>query len=93
MYTNLYNNEQWGCISYMDQGQQFVYTDFEPYGANRVFPCFDQPNLKANFKLAVVTPTTWSVNSNEPAKVAQKFHADKFKNHVRITSKEPFELL
>lgn len=63
MYTNLYNNDKSGCISYTDQGWQLIYTDFEPYGANRVFPCFDQPNLKARFKLSVVTPNNWSVNS------------------------------
>mgnify|MGYP002077668467 CR=1 FL=1 len=28
-------------------------TCFEPYGALKVFPNFDQPDLKAKFKLAI----------------------------------------
>lgn len=28
MYINLYNNDQSGCISYIDEGWQLVYTDF-----------------------------------------------------------------
>lgn len=28
MYINLYNNDQSGCMSYIDDGWQLVYTDF-----------------------------------------------------------------
>ncbi len=46
----------------LDQ-QTYVYTHFEPYSANRMFPCFDQPDLKATFQLEVVAPSTWTVVS------------------------------
>ena len=35
----------------------------EPYYANKVFPCFDQPNMKAPFKLFIATNSTWKVIS------------------------------
>ena len=65
-YENLYNKDRSGCISFMDGDQQFIYTDFPPYSAHRVFPCFDQPNLKAKMRLTAVTPIRWKVISNQP---------------------------
>ncbi|MEE8601664.1 aminopeptidase N [Euzebya tangerina] len=44
--------------------QVFLYTQFEPFEAHRVFACFDQPDLKAPFRLAVTAPTGWQVVSN-----------------------------
>lgn len=41
----------------------YVSTQFEPYGANQVFPCFDQPDLKATYELQVKAPKTWEVIS------------------------------
>jgi aminopeptidase N len=41
----------------------YLYTDFEPYNANLLWPCFDQPDLKARFTLKVETPTDWLVVS------------------------------
>jgi len=66
-YVNTYDNDRTGCISFKDDNLQFIYTHFEPYGCNRVFPCFDQPNLKAKMKLSVVTPMDWAAISNQPA--------------------------
>jgi len=42
----------------------YLYTHFEPYGAHRVFPCFDQPDLKATYELKVDAPMNWQVISN-----------------------------
>ena len=39
----------------------YVYSDFEPYDANRLFPCFDQPDLKATYKTKVSAPKSWNV--------------------------------
>lgn len=65
MYRNLYNLDMSGMITFKDGNDQFLYTDFEPYSANRVFPCFDQPSLKATMKLTVIAPSEWKVLSNE----------------------------
>ncbi|MFS1523315.1 aminopeptidase N [Microbulbifer sp. 2304DJ12-6] len=46
-------------------GKVYMYTDFEPYDANRLFPHFDQPNLKAHYTLDVIAPKDWIVISAE----------------------------
>lgn len=42
----------------------YVYTLFVPDRAHTVFPCFDQPNLKAKFSLDLEIPKTWDVAQN-----------------------------
>ncbi|MBI4040690.1 MAG: aminopeptidase N [Deltaproteobacteria bacterium] len=44
-------------------GLIYLYSDFEPYDANLMFPCFDQPDLKATFMLTVDAPLEWEVIS------------------------------
>ena len=46
--------------------QVYLYTQFETYDAHRMYACFDQPDLKASFGLAVLAPRTWTVVSNSP---------------------------
>ena len=45
----------------------YVYTLLVPADASSVFPCFDQPDLKASFELSVRAPTAWRVIGNAPA--------------------------
>lgn len=47
-----------------DDGSEYIYTLFVPMDAEMAFPCFDQPDLKARFKLSVTTPVGWTVVSN-----------------------------
>jgi len=47
-----------------DDGSEYIYTLFVPMDASMAFPCFDQPDLKARFKLEVTTPKDWVVVSN-----------------------------
>ena len=49
-----------------EDGNHFVHTKFEPFDAHRVYPCFDQPDLKGSFTLAVAAPPAWTVVSNAP---------------------------
>lgn len=42
----------------------YVYTLFVPDRARTVFPCFEQPNLKAQFTLHLEVPATWKAVSN-----------------------------
>ena len=42
----------------------YLHTQFEPYDANRVYACFDQPDIKAPFALTVRAPSDWTVISN-----------------------------
>jgi aminopeptidase N len=43
---------------------EYIYTLFVPSDASTVFPCFDQPDLKARFQLTVSAPREWTVITN-----------------------------
>ena len=73
-----------GCILFKDNDLEFIYTHFEPYGANRVFPCFDQPNLKAKMKLSIVTPKNWAAISNMPALNEDFLDKNKYKLNAKF---------
>ena len=47
-----------------EDGGEYLYTNFEPYAAHRLFPCFDQPDIKATYDLVVDAPTTWTIIAN-----------------------------
>jgi aminopeptidase N len=47
-------------------GTDYLYTLFVPSDASTVFPCFDQPDLKARFTLAATLPHDWSLVTNAP---------------------------
>ena len=55
----------------------YLYTQFEPADARRVFACFEQPDLKARFTISVIAPHDWLVLSNsadaEPARSDDDF--------------------
>lgn len=50
----------------LNRNVDFLYTLFVPDRASTAFPCFDQPDLKAKFKLELVAPTAWQTMSNAP---------------------------
>lgn len=47
-----------------DDKETYVYSQFEAFHANKMFPCFDQPDLKATFQLQVRAPKNWKVISS-----------------------------
>jgi aminopeptidase N len=48
-------------------GLVYCYTDFEPREAHRVYPCFDQPDIKGTFEFAVKARPGWRVIANAVA--------------------------
>ena len=44
--------------------EKFLYTLLVPDRARTLFPCFDQPNLKASYSLTLRTPKNWVAVSN-----------------------------
>lgn len=53
-------------------GKDYLYTLVVPADAHRLFPCFDQPDLKAMFALKLTTPADWTAVANEPLIAAPK---------------------
>lgn len=47
-----------------EDDEVYLFTDFEPFNAHRVFPCFDQPDLKAVYALSVDAPAHWITIAN-----------------------------
>ncbi len=44
--------------------QVYLYSDLETFDAHRIYACFDQPDMKATYQLAVTAPADWQVVSN-----------------------------
>ena len=48
----------------LNRNPDFLYTLFVPARAHLAFPCFDQPDLKARWTLALDVPSGWQVLAN-----------------------------
>jgi aminopeptidase N len=61
-----YSNSGEGLHRFEDpeDGQVYLYTQFEPADAKRMFACFDQPDLKGTHTVHVIAPFEWQVISN-----------------------------
>jgi aminopeptidase N len=53
-----------------EDGEVYLYTQYEPADARRVFANFEQPDLKAPYRFEVTAPEGWTVRSNG----AEEFH-------------------
>jgi aminopeptidase N len=62
----LYSRSGEGMHRFTDpaDGQVYLYTQYEPADARRVFANFEQPDLKAAFRFTVLAPAAWQVSSN-----------------------------
>ena len=47
-------------------GEAYLYSQGETAYIRRMYPCFDQPDLKATFSLTAIVPSHWEVISNSP---------------------------
>lgn len=47
-----------------EDGEVYLYTQFETFYAHFCFPCFDQPDIKATMKLRSFSPGEWKVITN-----------------------------
>ncbi len=90
VYRNDYDHEGVGLHQFIDpeDGAEYLYTQFEPYEAHRLFPCFDQPDIKARYRLRVAAPSQWAVVTNYPETASGPTDGDRTVREFRQT--EPF---
>ncbi|MFL0801052.1 MAG: aminopeptidase N [Agarilytica sp.] len=62
-YKRPYSDSGNGLYQYVDgqTGRRYLYSNFEPYNANKLFPHFDQPNLRATYDIKASAPSDWYV--------------------------------
>ncbi|WP_255375804.1 hypothetical protein [Saccharomonospora sp. CUA-673] len=78
--TASYSHSGEGLHRFRDpvDGNVYVHTKFEPFSAHTVFPCFDQPDLKATVELALTVDAAWVVVSNtDPVDPARRGAPDR----------------
>lgn len=64
----LYTNTGEGLHRFVDpaDGEVYLYSQFEVPDSRRMFPVFEQPDLKATFQFTITAPARWHVVSNQP---------------------------
>ena len=64
-FEQSYSTDGNGLFRFKDPEDQrtYLYSHFEPYSTNKMFPVLDQPDLKASYKLSVKAPESWQVIS------------------------------
>ena len=72
-YENDYDHGGDGIHQFVDpeDGEEYLYTNFEPFDAHRLFPCFDQPDIKARYRLTVTAPAEWTLTANSQEVAAE----------------------
>lgn len=50
----------------LNRNDDFLYTLLVPDRASTLFPCFDQPDIKATYTLSITAPKGWSVLAGAP---------------------------
>ena len=76
-YKLAYSLSREGLNSYVDQGTNYQYIFSQLiFHCWAVFPCFDQPDLKADFLLKVLTHDDWAVATNGTEKAIHHFDAN-----------------
>lgn len=65
-FTQKFSTDGRGLHRFKDpeDGNVYLYSNSEPYDAHLIFPCFDQPDLKATYELTVEAPPEWQIVSN-----------------------------
>ena len=87
VYENAYDRTGDGFHHYRDpeDGEEYVYSNFEPYDANRMYPCFDQPDIKAVHRLSVTAPDDWVVIGNMREEGAEPAGEDRTRRSFEAT--------
>ena len=65
--------------TYVQDGEDKIIavTQFEPMGARKAFPSFDEPNIRSNFDISITTGSEYTVLSNMPPAEVKKSNGRK----------------
>ncbi len=66
-FSGTLNKQLRGLYEAHAHSELYAFTQFEATDARRMFPCFDEPGMKARFKLSVTLPSQLTAISNMPA--------------------------
>jgi aminopeptidase N len=74
VYENDFDTTGDGFHRFVDpeDGEEYLYTNFEPYEAHRLFPCFDQPDIKGRYRVSLVAPAGWLALANAPLQASSE---------------------
>ena len=77
--TGIYSNSGEGLHRFVDpvDNEVYLYTQFEVPDSRRMFPVFEQPDLKATFEFKITAPSYWEVISNSPLANKVSLEGDK----------------
>lgn len=70
----------------LNRRDDYMYTLLVPDRARTLFPCFDQPNLKARYKLSLDVPEGWKVIGNSPLEKEKDGHLFSFLESEPLSS-------
>lgn len=102
-YSHPYDQDGTGLHRFVDpeDDRTYLYTYLWPYYSNRLFPNFDQPNLKATYELTVRAAEDWQVvsSTNEDSIVADgetnTWHfpqSEKFSSYIFSLHAGPYQI-
>ena len=78
-----------------EDGSEYIYSLFVPSDASTAFPVFDQPDLKARFRVSVTKPSEWAVVTNTPTywvlDTTSGFETQPISTYVFAFAAGPFE--
>jgi aminopeptidase N len=71
----------------LNRSDEFLYTLLVPDRASTVFPCFDQPDMKAIFELSLTIPSGWVALSN--GQIETTGNQDETTKHITFAPTKP----
>jgi aminopeptidase N len=88
----LYTNTGEGLHRFVDplDGETYLYSQFETADAKRMYACFDQPDLKAEFTFHVIAPEHWEVSSNASVERTEQLRAGKLLHFATTERMSPY---
>jgi aminopeptidase N len=90
-FKNTYVNNSAGLHWFEDPANQkvYIFSHLEPFFCHRVFPCFDQPDVKAPLKLTMHCPLTeWVAIGNGTLKEKHDFETEEAQKFISDNSLE-----